>query len=189
MLQVTDLTFDYSDKFLLQNISFSVEEGIVLHVKGKNGSGKTTLLKLLAGLMQPLSGDIFYQGRIAYLGHQNGVNTHLTPYEHLRFDLGVLDDVVLNNMLNRMILQDARDMPCALLSSGQKRRVGLLRLLITEATLWLLDEPLVGLDEAGMQVLSELIQSHLKQRGSIVLTSHQNLPFDLDAGVLKALVL
>ncbi len=189
MLQVTDLTFDYSDKLLLQDVSFLVKKSVVLHVKGENGAGKTTLLKLLAGLMQPLSGEIFYKDSICYLGHQNGVNTRLTPYEHLRFDLGVLDDTTLDNMLERMVLQDARDMPCALLSSGQKRRVGLLRLLTTKAQLWLLDEPLVGLDEAGMRILSDLIQQHLKQNGSIVLTSHQTLPFDLDAGVLEELML
>lgn len=189
MLHVTDLIFDYSDKFLLQNVCFSIFKGTILHVKGKNGSGKTTLLKLLAGLLHPVSGNISCQEKLCYVGHQNGVNTRLTPYEHLRFDLCVLDDGVLNNMLDCMILQDVRDIPCVLLSSGQKRRVGLLRLLMAEAKLWLLDEPLVGLDEAGMQVFSDLIQMHLKQAGSIVLTSHQNLPFKVDAGVLEVLAL
>ena len=189
MLYVTDLVFDYSDKLLLQGVHFSVKKGVVLHVKGENGAGKTTLLKLLSGLLHPLSGEITYKGKLCYVGHQNGVNTRLTPSEHLRFDLGVVDDVLLDDMLSCLALSDVHDKPCGLLSAGQKRRVGLLRLLAETAELWLLDEPLVGLDEAGMQVFSDLIKQHLKQNGSIVLTSHQALPFNLDAGVLQELLL
>ena len=189
MLYVTDLVFDYSDELLLQGVHFSVKKGVVLHVKGENGAGKTTLLKLLAGLLHPITGDISYEGKLCYVGHQNGVNMRLTPCEHLRFDLGIADDALLDEMLDHMVLQDVRDKPCGLLSAGQKRRVGLLRLLTKAAQLWLLDEPLVGLDDAGMKVFSDLIKQHLKQKGSIVLTSHQALPFDLDVSVLKVLVL
>ncbi|MCH9689955.1 MAG: heme ABC exporter ATP-binding protein CcmA [Gammaproteobacteria bacterium] len=187
MLRVTDLIFDYSDKLLLHDVHFSVNQGEVLHVKGKNGSGKTTLLKLLAGLLHPISGDIFYEGALCYVGHQHGVNARLTPYEHVRFDLGVTDKHVLDETLTRLNLNAVRDMPCGLLSAGQKRRVGLLRLLIMDAKLWLLDEPLVGLDAASMYLLGSLIVLHLKQAGSVILTSHQALPFDLDAGVLQEL--
>jgi heme exporter protein A len=189
MLQVTRLTFDYSDKLLLQSVDFSVKSGTVLHVKGKNGVGKTTLLKLLAGLLYPIEGEIIYKGKRCYVGHQNGVNIRLTPDEHVRLDLGVTDDKLLNKALTRLNLNTVRDMPCGLLSAGQKRRMGLLRLLITDAKLWLLDEPLVGLDEASIQILGELIKAHLKQKGSVVLTSHQALNFDLNTTVLQELIL
>jgi heme exporter protein A len=189
MLQVTDLIFDYSDKLLLQNVNFSVKPGTVLHIQGKNGVGKTTLLKLLAGLLQPIKGHITGAGQSCYVGHQNGVNLSLTPDEHMRFDLGVQDKAILDKALTRLNLKNARDTPCGLLSAGQKRRVGLLRLLIMEAKLWLLDEPLVGLDTAGMDILGDLIKAHLKQAGMVILTAHQVLPFDLNARVLKELVL
>ncbi|MDX2346763.1 MAG: heme ABC exporter ATP-binding protein CcmA [Legionella sp.] len=189
MLQVTRLTFDYSDKLLLQNVSFLIEAGTVLHVKGKNGVGKTTLLKLLAGLLHPIEGEIHYDGELCYVGHQNGVNTSLTPDEHLRFDLGVTEKKLITQTLTRLNLNTVPDMPCGLLSAGQKRRMGLLRLLVTEAKLWLLDEPLVGLDEASIHILGKLINAHLKQHGSVILTSHQALSFDLDAAVLRELVL
>ncbi|MCH9757302.1 MAG: heme ABC exporter ATP-binding protein CcmA [Gammaproteobacteria bacterium] len=187
MLHVTDLVFDYPDKRLLQDVSFSVKKGIALHVKGENGAGKTTLLKLLAGLLHPLSGKISFGDQLCYVGHQHGVNMRLTPSEHMRFDLGVTDEKLLIKLLTRLNLQDICDMPSGLLSAGQKRRVGLLRLLVAKAELWLLDEPLVGLDDAGMQVLTDLIKQHLNQNGSIVLTSHQALPFGLDVNVLKEL--
>ncbi|MDF1677524.1 MAG: heme ABC exporter ATP-binding protein CcmA [Legionellaceae bacterium] len=189
MLHVTNLVFDYHDKLLLQNVSFFVKKGIVLHVKGENGAGKTTLLKLLAGLLQPISGEIVHKEKLAYVGHQNGVNTRLTPKEHIRCDLNVTDDAEVNALLVRLHLHAVRNVPCALLSAGQKRRVGLLRLLVMDAKLWLLDEPLVGLDEAGMQILGDLIRNHLSKAGSVILTSHQILPFDLGVQALQALYL
>ncbi len=193
MLQVTKLAFDYSgdysNKLLLQTVDFSVKTSTILHVKGKNGVGKTTLLKLLAGLLHPIEGEIIYEGDLCYVGHQNGVNARLTPDEHVRLDLGVTDLAVLNHVLGRLNLNTVRDMPCGLLSAGQKRRVGLLRLLTTDAKLWLLDEPFVGLDEASMQILIELIKAHLKQKGSVIFTSHQTLNIDLEVGVFQELVL
>ncbi len=189
MLHVTDLTFDYSDKILLQKVFFSVSKGSVLHVKGENGSGKTTLLKLLAGLIKPHSGEIVCQGTFCYVGHQNGVNLRLTPLEHVHLDLNITSHEQCDEMLQKMALREVQDKPCGLLSAGQKRRVGLLRLLATKADLWLLDEPLVGLDEASLQLFSVLTQEHLKQSGSIVLTSHQNLPFELREEQHKELVL
>jgi heme exporter protein A len=189
MLRVTDLIFDYSDKLLLQNVNFLLKPGAVLHIKGANGAGKTTLLKLLAGLLLPVAGKISCNEKICYVGHQNGVSSRLTPAEHAQFDLEVTDKHILDRLLARLGLHAVRDVLCGLLSAGQKRRMGLLRLLTTPSKLWLLDEPLVGLDTAGIQVLGELMTMHLKQGGSIVLTSHQALPFGLDSNVLQALVL
>lgn len=189
MLQVKDLTFDYSDNILIQKVSFFISRGMVLHVKGKNGSGKTTLLKLLAGLLKPLSGEISVRGEFCYVGHQNGVNLRLTPLEHVRMDLNIRDSEQAYELLSNMALSDVRNKPCGLLSAGQKRRVGLLRLLASRANLWLLDEPLVGLDDASLRLLSGFIQAHLQHQGSVVLTSHQDLPFQLNTNQLRELVL
>lgn len=187
MLQVTKLAFDYWDAPLFEKINVSLGPGEVLHVKGANGSGKTTLLKLLAGLLYPCEGQIERTEKLVYLGHKTGVNTRLTPCEHMRFDLGVNNRRVMDDALVRFALQDVQDLPLGLLSAGQRRRVGLLQFLISEAKLWLMDEPLVALDEAGMQVLGSLMQAHVKQGGSIIFTSHQALPFDL--GTLQELQL
>lgn len=179
MLRVSELAFDYEDKLLIQGVSFVLSPGAALHVKGENGVGKTTLLKLLAGLLTPHAGEVAYRGEIAYVGHKEGVNTHLTPREHLQFDLNLKHQSDIKHLIKQLALEDVEDTPMALLSAGQKRRTGLLRLCVSDAKLWLLDEPLVGLDTKGMQILGNLMQEHLKREGMIVFTSHQTLPFEL----------
>ena len=189
MLQVRNLSFDDVEHSVLQQIDFSIKSGCLLHVKGENGAGKTTLLKLLAGLLHPLEGGIICQESVCYLGHQNGVNMRLTPEEHIRFDLGVHDFKKADEMLAYFNLDAVRDRPCGLLSAGQKRRVGLLRLLATDAKLWLLDEPLVGLDEVNTKALGACLKAHLQHKGSVILTAHHTLPFTLDSNVYQVLML
>jgi len=192
MLNVHGLQFDYGDKPLLQDVSFSLEAGAVLHIKGANGAGKTTLLKLLAGLLCPTEGKINYTTKnkkhICYVGHKAGVNARLTPREHARLDLeSNLSDTAIHDALVRLKLHDVQDTLCGLLSAGQRRRAGLLQLLSSNALLWLLDEPLVALDQASVKILGDTLLAHLKAGGGVVLTSHQSLPFDFP--VLKELVL
>lgn len=190
MLNVRALQFDYGDRALLQNINFSLEAGAVLHIKGANGAGKTTLLKLLAGLLHPAAGQINHKNKqhVCYVGHKPGVNLRLTPREHVRLDLSTnLSKLGIDRALQRLRLADIQDTPCGLLSAGQRRRVGLLQLLNSDALLWLLDEPLVALDQANMQILGDVLLTHVGTGGAVVFTSHQPLPFDFP--VLQELVL
>ncbi len=185
MLDVRGVHFDYGDEPLLQGIDMTLEAGAALHVKGANGAGKTTFLKLLAGLLQPTEGEIkrHHAKQIAYVGHTSGVNMHLTPREHACFDLSLdtsnTSAAPIHHALQRLMLVDVQDIPCALLSAGQRRRVGLLRLLCSEASLWLLDEPLVALDQASIQVLGDMVLEHGQSGGALVFTSHQPLLFRL----------
>ena len=190
MLEVRDLEFDYPDKRLLNQVRFTVPPGGVLHIQGGNGVGKTTLLQLLAGLLLPTEGDICYQGRsiaddrqayqrtLCYVGHKTGVSRMLTVREQLRFELGrgwgtaSFDEVATSFGLDGLL-----DSTCGLLSVGQRRRVGLLRLVLSEASLWLLDEPLVGLDQEAEALLMACVTKHLLQKGLVVMTSHQPLPY------------
>ena len=181
MLAAEGLQFDYGDKPLLQNISFALSAGAALHIKGANGAGKTTLLKLLAGLLHPTEGKIKhqYQHKLAYVGHKAGVNMHLTPREHARFDLSPnLSDALINTSLRRLNLFDLQHTPCGLLSAGQCRRVGLLQLINSDALLWLLDEPLVALDQESIKILGNILLAHVRAGGVVVFTSHQALPFE-----------
>ena len=190
MLDAEGVQFDYGDKPLLQDVNFELEAGAVLHIKGANGAGKTTLLKLLAGIFQPTNGDVKYTNKkqICYVGHKAGVNTQLTPHEHARFDLAPnVSDTAIHDALVRLKLHDLQNTPCGLLSAGQRHRVGLLQLLTSDALLWLLDEPLVALDQTSMKVLGDILLAHVHAGGAVVLTSHQPLPFDFP--VLQELVL
>ncbi|PJD90707.1 MAG: heme ABC exporter ATP-binding protein CcmA [Legionella sp.] len=197
MLSVHQLSFDYPAQTLskrttplLHQVSWALASGQMLHIRGANGSGKTTLLKLLAGLFRPDEGHITYdaqdiwsdlssyQQNIRYLGHKNGLSPALTPIEHGQLDICALPaQSILDALLHQLSLWEVRALPCHLLSAGQKRRVALLRLRMSSAKLWLLDEPLVALDEAGIQVLMSFLQEHIASGGQVVYTSHHPLPW------------
>ena len=187
MLEVCKLDFDYQDQTLFHNVSFHLPVGGVLHLKGDNGTGKTTLLKLIAGLHAPNSGTILfkgqsihtnltvYQNNICFVGHKPGINPYLTVRENCTFDLHYHNEN-LNDLAKTFKLENHLDQPCALLSAGQRRRVALLRLWMSNAPLWLLDEPLVALDDFAMRLIMEQIEIHRAQGGAVLLTSHQSLP-------------
>lgn len=180
MLDVINLEFDYSDTPLLKGVSFSLRPTQLLHVQGDNGKGKTTLLKLLAGLLHPTAGDIRYAGSsCCYVGHKTGVSALLTVREYWALELSHEHTrVSFEEAIARLALQGTEDRLCGLLSVGQRRRVGLLRLLVSNAKLWLLDEPFSALAHQTVLNLKGVIESHLASDGLVVLTSHQALPFD-----------
>lgn len=188
MLDVINLGFDYQDIPLLSRISLHLPAGGLLHLRGANGAGKSTLLKLVAGLYQPSQGEIqfmgnniqvnqaAYQQQLCFVGHKAGINPYLTLREYCFYDLNSpLEDTLLD-LLTRFNLVNHCDLPCGLLSAGQKRQAGLLRLWTSLARLWLLDEPLVALDENSLALIMEKIALHRAQGGAVLLTSHQNLP-------------
>ena len=189
MLDVINLNFDYTDKPLLQGVNFSLDAGQLLHLHGHNGAGKTTLLKLLAGLLHPTEGEIRYldqaitqnlaeyQQAICYVGHKAGISQVLTVRENCLFDLQRGPYCMpFDELMNRFSLFGLEDTPCNLLSAGQRRRVGLLRILMSNASIWLLDEPLVALDQDAMSILMDCFRDHLDKGRQIILTSHQPLP-------------
>lgn len=189
MLKVRDLGFDYPDKPLFDQVSFEVKEGMLLHLQGTNGSGKTTLLKLLAGLLFPEQGQVSYQKEsiwedivgfqqnIRYIGHKSGISPQLTVEENILYGLNPIDSsILLDNALVQFDLNKQRHTLCGVLSAGQRRKSALLRLVLSKAKIWLLDEPLVALDNHSVSVLVEYMMRHLKDNGIIVMTSHQFVP-------------
>lgn len=190
-LDVSGLEFSYPDKMLLHGLSFTLDAGEWLHVRGNNGAGKTTLLKVLSGVLRPEAGEIHYHGmnlkddlvlyqqQMCYVGHKLGVSQRLTVREHCRLEvLSYLAPslCLVDNAIKRFSLCGFEDVLCGMLSSGQKRRVALLRLILSQASLWILDEPLVALDKAGVDSLMGCFDEHLNKGGQIVMTSHQDIP-------------
>jgi heme exporter protein A len=189
MLDVTALSFDYQDKPLLNKVEFSLAAGQLLHLRGANGGGKTTLLKLLAGLLQPHEGEIRYEGaainkdlaayqqKLCYVGHKMGLHPLLTIRENCFFDMHWgRRTLAFANLLTSFGLQNLADEPCHTLSAGQKRRASLLRIAMTDAKLWLLDEPLIALDSEAVKLLITYLEKHLARGGQVILTSHQSIP-------------
>lgn len=191
MLDLINLDFDYQDEPLLSHISFHVPEGGLLYLKGANGAGKTTLLKLIAGLYLPIQGQIqfygqsihrdlsSYQQQLCFLSHKAGINPYLTVKENCLFDIHYPTQGINSTELLSIFKLDADlDTPCGLLSAGQRRQVALLRLWMTQAKLWLLDEPLIALDAQAIPILMDKIAEHRAKGGGVIMTSHQDLPLE-----------
>lgn len=191
MLEITNLHFDYQDKLFLQDIRLSLPAGGLLHLCGANGAGKTTLLRLIAGLFDADAGEIringirknddptIYRQQLCFVSHKLGLNSYLTVHEAIKFDLQTRETEDYKELLTEFNLTELADYRCGNLSAGQQRRVALMRLLLSKAKLWLLDEPLVALDEASIQLLVRQINKHRAASGAVVLTSHQALPQEL----------
>ncbi|KTC65912.1 heme exporter protein CcmA (plasmid) [Legionella adelaidensis] len=189
MLAVKNLCFDYADNPLLGDVTFTVQAGELLHLRGANGSGKTTLIRLLAGILSPQSGEISYNQKpihqqlaeyhqhICYVGHKPSISLFLTPKENCEFEFKKKHAADYKKLMDELFLHEVSDLPCGLLSAGQRRKVGLLRLQLTQSKLWLLDEPFVALDQDSIYIIGKWCNEHLLQGGQIVLTSHQDLPF------------
>jgi len=191
ILSVHDLACTRGDRLLFKGMNFTVRAGELLLVQGGNGQGKTSLLRLLTGLARPEAGEVRWRGEpiprqrsayhaeMMYLGHANGVKDDLNPVENLRFAEGLqgrpFDEVRATAMLERLGLARCLDLPCRVLSFGQRRRVALSALLLADAKLWILDEPLTGLDVHAVALMEGLIRDHLAAGGMVVATTHQAL--------------
>lgn len=190
-LQIEQLSCVRGDRVLFRDLSFTLEPGELLHLKGRNGSGKTTLLRALAGLLLPESGEIRWAGQnirrlreeysrhLLYLGHLNGIKGDLTAAENLRI-AATLDGYHLSEerawaVLGEIGLKGHEDLPSKHLSQGQKRRVALARLLANEARVWILDEPFTALDVNAVQLLQDVIHRHVTNGGMTIITTHQEV--------------
>ncbi len=190
-LEAVDLECTRGDRRLIRNLSFGLESATLLHVRGPNGCGKTTLLRAMCGLFEPQEGEIRWDGEsirklgdefrkdVLYLGHLNGIKHELTALENLRIEATLdgdkVDEDQVWDALKRIGLTGFEDLPTKVLSQGQKKRVALSRLLLSNAPLWILDEPFVGLDVGAVDQLQGLIADHVDQGGMAVITTHQEV--------------
>lgn len=180
-------------RVLFDDLSLIVRRGDLVEIRGSNGSGKSTLLRCLVGLHEPDAGDIHRTVDRLYIGHRAGICGRMTPVENLRWLVGITNaraDAETNETaLARVGLGDARHDVCDSLSAGQQRRVALARLLVSPAPLWILDEPLTALDDAGRDLVGELLASHRTSGGAAVCATHQALstPGSLPAASVVAL--
>ncbi len=157
---------------------------------GPNGSGKSTLLRICAGLLRPDAGALTLNGEDGidnpgilhaahhYIGHANGLKSALTVVENLsvwRSLFGTASDAGLDHALSTFGLAKMAETPAHYLSAGQKRRVALSRLLLEERSIWLLDEPLNGLDEKHAAILIDCLSQHTRSGGMAIVATHQVL--------------
>ncbi|WP_339107259.1 heme ABC exporter ATP-binding protein CcmA [Thioclava sp. GXIMD4216] len=184
LLTITDLSVARAGLPILSALSFCVDHGEALVLRGPNGIGKTTLLRTIAGLQPALAGEMSLAAEsMAYAGHSDGLKATLSVVENLRFWADIYATKDIAPALAQMNLDALADRAAHSLSAGQKRRLGLARLLVTGRPIWVLDEPTVSLDQASVQLFAEAIRSHLAQGGAALMATH------IDLGLPEARVL
>jgi len=199
MLEGDGVGCSRGDRPLFEPVSFRLEPGALLQIRGPNGQGKSTLMRALAGLSWAARGEVRWSGErirtlaedyrreVVYVGHLNGLHGELTPLENLRFfaSLEGLDrqdsTARAESALEQVRLSAHAELPSKFLSQGQKRRLALGRLMLTQRRLWLLDEPFAALDVRSTEELAQWIAAHLKNGGLTVLISHQEVAIPTEA--------
>jgi heme exporter protein A len=190
-LHVEGLACSRGPATLFRDVAFSVEGGDWLAVRGPNGCGKTTLLRCVAGLTRPDRGTVTWEtggerqdrlgfnAELLYAGHLAGIKDDLSAEENvdgalrLRGQSATAD--AIRAALAEVGLEKRRHLPARRLSAGQRRRIGLARLMLDSAACWVLDEPLTALDDAGQALFSRLLRAHLDRGGLALLATHHDL--------------
>jgi heme exporter protein A len=189
LLETRELCCVRDDRVLFEGLNLALGAGQILLVEGKNGSGKTSLLRILTGLALPESGEVLWQGKpigevgpeyyeqVNYVGHHDGIKRDLTCLENLRLvqAMGKPVDIDLDEALEKVNLFRFGDNFVATLSAGQKRRLAMARMVVTEAQVWIMDEPFTSLDKASMAMFQTMFEEHLDKGGVIVMTSHHDI--------------
>ena len=190
-LSVENLAVARGMRTIFNGVTFKVSAGEALVLVGPNGIGKTTLLRTLAGFLPAVAGKVHVEGgevnasvgeQSHYVGHLNGVKYALSVNENLHFIAKFLSDVPEQEYVEQaeaagdaLGLTDLADVPAGYLSAGQKRRLGLARLLCAKRPVWLLDEPAVSLDTNSQAILARMVAKHLEEGGIVVSVTHTPL--------------
>ena len=177
-LSASDLACRRGDRLLFRQLSFELNAGEALHVTGANGTGKTTLIRALSGLTTPFAGEVFCEGDIGLLDERPALDPDLPLGKALRFWERVDGCGDPSGALKVLGLEPLLEVPVRYLSTGQRKRAGLAGLLNRGVPVWLLDEPLSGLDTAAIAEVTALIQLHIGGGGLALIASHQRLAID-----------
>ena len=180
ILNLKGISVEKNDVCILEDINLEIKQGDFLNIYGSNGAGKTTLLKLLSGLTEPTAGEIKFNNddfmdKVFILGHKNGIKLNLTVLENLQFMSNDQDIKKIKSIIEKYELTAKMNILTKYLSHGQQKRVALMKAMINDYDIWLLDEPYSGLDQAGEEILDKILINHIKNSGAVVITNHKEI--------------
>lgn len=178
------------DRLLFEGLSLTLNRGDALWLRGPNGAGKSSLIRLAAGLLRPAAGTVTRRERIALIDEASALDPELPLRRALDFwaRIDTVDGHAIDRAMDAMALGNLTDVPVSMLSTGQRKRAGLVRVIASGAPTWLLDEPANGMDDAAQARLVAAIAAHRANGGAVLLASHFALDIpdmaELDMGAL-----
>ncbi|MGB5076696.1 MAG: heme ABC exporter ATP-binding protein CcmA [Sphingorhabdus sp.] len=176
LLRLENVSVIRGNRIVLNGISLDAGPGDIIWIRGANGCGKSTLLRLIAGLLSKASGSMLVEGRLALADENLALDTNLSVESALRFwaDIDDATPAARAYALHAVDLAPLADVPIRLLSTGQRKRASLARLLTSNAQIWLLDEPYNGLDSASTERLDQALLAHISAGGMALVAAHQS---------------
>ena len=200
MLLVQNLSLERLDKKIFENINFSLGTNKIVMLKGRNGSGKTSLLKSVLCILEPTSGSMFWKGKpinknlydfynnVTYISDKTSSVRQLTIANNIkiwkRIFLSKLEKNQIDGILSNLNLTNLIDKKVNTLSLGEIKKLELLRLVLEEKKIWILDEPLNNLDSDTIEILAQTFEDHCDNGGSILFSTHQELQINSEKIVL-----
>tara|TARA_B100000674_G_C37734930_1_gene866081 strand:- start:314 stop:919 length:606 start_codon:yes stop_codon:yes gene_type:complete len=190
MLLAQNLTLQRSNRKIFEDINLSLSSGKIITLKGKNGSGKTSLIKTILNILKPSSGSIFWKGKVikknlydyynnvTYISDKTSSIRQLSVYENIKIwkkiFLSTIKDSEINDILYVLNLDNFSNSRVSTLSLGEIKKLELLRLIIENKKIWILDEPLTNLDSASVDVIEQTIKDHCNKDGCVLFSTHQD---------------
>ena len=190
MLLVQNLCLNRSNKRIFENINISLSLGKNIILRGKNGSGKTSLIKTILNLIEPTSGSIYWKGKtlkknlydyynnVTYISDKTSSIRQLSVFENIKIwkkiFLSQISDNKIESILNVLNLGNFKNSKVNTLSLGEIKKLELLRLIIENKKIWILDEPLTNLDSYSINIIGQTIEDHCNKDGCVLFSSHQD---------------
>jgi heme exporter protein A len=185
LIEIENVSLLRNEKSVLKNISFKIKKSQALNLYGLNGSGKTSLLKIIIGMTEPTSGfiknvsgdeDLFK--KTIYIGHKYGIKGNLTVKENLSYTLTDNPDnsqLIIKTALETYKMTQHKSMLTKNLSHGQQKKVSLMKTLIINSLLWVIDEPYSALDDESINIFNTTAKAYLEKGGALIMTSHKEI--------------
>ena len=188
MLLINNLSFSRNDNIIFQNLNLSLINRSITQIRGKNGSGKTTFINVVLNFLEPKTGEIFWEGKnikknifnfynkTTFIMDHNTCTRKMTVLDNINFwsrlssSKLTKDEIVL--LLETFNIQKYQNTKTMYLSSGEIRKLELLRLILEQKKLWILDEPYNHLDDLSIEILNQTFIDHINKDGVILFTSH-----------------